>query len=136
MEKDKRDYIGAWLAKAEHDLKNASLILQAPDDDKPFDTVCFDCQQAAEKYLKAYLVFIDVLFPRTHNIAQLLELGAVKDGELHSLEATDALTPYGADIRYPDDFYMPTGEEARKAQEYALMMKNYVSRKMKSFFNS
>lgn len=43
-----------WLAKAKNDLLNADNNLKA--DEVPYDTVCFHCQQAAEKLLKAYLV--------------------------------------------------------------------------------
>ncbi len=42
-----------WLAKAMNDLLNADNNLKS--EVIPFDTVCFHCQQAAEKLLKAYL---------------------------------------------------------------------------------
>lgn len=40
-----------WFRKAESDLKNIELIFQSNVKDKPFDTVCFHCQQVAEKSL-------------------------------------------------------------------------------------
>jgi HEPN domain-containing protein len=40
-----------WVRKAEHDLEAANRIM-AVAEGCPFDTVCFHCQQAAEKYLK------------------------------------------------------------------------------------
>jgi HEPN domain-containing protein len=43
------------IQKAESDLANASLCLQA---NIALDTVCFHAQQTAEKYLKAYLASI------------------------------------------------------------------------------
>ena len=42
-----------WLAKAQNDLLNADNNLNA--EQVPLDTVCFHCQQAAEKMLKAFL---------------------------------------------------------------------------------
>ena len=36
-----------WVAKAKNDLLNADNNLAA--EEIPFDTVCFHCQQAAEK---------------------------------------------------------------------------------------
>ena len=36
------------------------------------DFVCFCCQQAAEKYLKALLVELGLTVPRTHNLEDLL----------------------------------------------------------------
>ena len=45
---------GQWLVKANNDLLNVDNNLNA--NEIPFDTVCFHCQQAAEKLLKAFLV--------------------------------------------------------------------------------
>jgi len=42
-----------WAAKAANDLLNADNNLKS--EIIPFDTVCFHCQQAAEKFLKAFL---------------------------------------------------------------------------------
>lgn len=47
--------IRGWVAKAEHDLRNAEYVLTLTEA-CPTDTVCFHSQQCAEKYLKALLV--------------------------------------------------------------------------------
>jgi len=135
MEKEKIEYINAWIHKAENDLKSAFIILESDNNEKPFDSICFHCQQAVEKYLKAYLVYLDVMFTKTHNISQLIELGAGLDGELRNYLTADTLTPYGVDIRYLDDFYIPTEEDARKAYDIALEIKDFVRKKMKPFFS-
>lgn len=57
------------VAKAENDLKNATLALAAGAD-CPTDTVCFHPQQCVEKYLKALLVSRATPFPGTHNIRE------------------------------------------------------------------
>jgi HEPN domain-containing protein len=49
-----RDLARQWLAKAENDLLNADNNLKS--EIIPYETVCFHCQPAAEKLLKAYLV--------------------------------------------------------------------------------
>jgi HEPN domain-containing protein len=41
-------------------------------DEPPADLVCFHCQQGAEKYLKGFLAWHAVPFPRTHDLAALL----------------------------------------------------------------
>ena len=66
------EYIRAWVEKANNDLKNAELVLAARDENCPYDTVCFHCQQAVEKYLKAFLVHQDISFPRSHNLSDLV----------------------------------------------------------------
>ncbi len=46
-----------WIEKARSDLLNADNNLASKE--VPYDTVCFHCQQAAEKLLKGYLVAHD-----------------------------------------------------------------------------
>lgn len=60
-----------WLAKARNDLLNADNNLNS--EEIPFDTVCFHCQQAAEKFLKAYLVGNGQVYPTTHDLFLVLE---------------------------------------------------------------
>ena len=50
-----RAAVRLWVEKAEHDLRNAEYVLTLAER-RPFDTVCFHCQQCAEKYLKALLI--------------------------------------------------------------------------------
>ena len=50
-----REYVQLWLDKANSDLKNAEIILTAQVESPPLDTVCFHCQQAVEKFIKAFL---------------------------------------------------------------------------------
>ena len=40
-----------WVRKAEHDLEAVRRIM-AVDEGCPYDTACFHCRQAIEKYLK------------------------------------------------------------------------------------
>lgn len=54
--------VNAWIEKAEHDLETAKLIfLHLPDYS---DTICFHCQQSAEKFFKAYLIFLGIEFQK------------------------------------------------------------------------
>ena len=68
------------------------------------EIIAFHCQQAAEKYLKAYLVRHQIEFPKTHDLAKLLDRVATMNAHLaQSLKDADALTPFGAEVRYPGD---------------------------------
>lgn len=42
------------------------------------DIVCVHAQQAAEKYLKAYLVFLNLDFPKTHALEDLVLIASKK----------------------------------------------------------
>jgi hypothetical protein len=49
------------------------------------EITAFPCQQAAEKYLKAFLVRHQVEFPNTHDIARLIDRVAIADPSLAEL---------------------------------------------------
>jgi HEPN domain-containing protein len=70
----------AWMAKGDHDLLNIENNIAASD--VPWDTVCFHAQQAAEKFLKAFLVSRGHLPPRTHDLVALLADCAEADAGL------------------------------------------------------
>lgn len=46
------------------------------------------------------------------------------------LPEADNLTDYAVEIRYPDDWYEPTIEEAKQAYEIALKVKNFVLKRL------
>ena len=62
-----------WLEKADNDLKNAAYTLTLGAEG-PTDTICFHSQQCVEKCLKAFLVFIEIDFPKIHDIEELINL--------------------------------------------------------------
>ena len=113
-EEAKGELVRGWLAKAEADFIVARRLVA---EGAPYlDAVCFHAQQAAEKYLKAFLVQHQVEFPKTHNLGELLDLISRADGHLAgSLSGVTALNPYGVDIRYPSDFPQVNEAEAEKA---------------------
>ena len=97
------------------------------------DIICFHCQQAAEKYLKAYLIFLEIPFGKTHEIGELITRCEKRDKEISALkEEADELTDYAVEIRYPDAMVVPTLEEAREAVETAGRVKDFVLKKITS----
>jgi HEPN domain-containing protein len=67
----KLEYAKRWFDKAKNDLLDADNNLAA--DEVPYDTVCFHCQQAAEKLLKGFLVAHGCEYPITHNLFVILD---------------------------------------------------------------
>jgi HEPN domain-containing protein len=61
------EFTKKWIAKAEADLKAAKHLLDS--DDVATDAVCFHSQQTVEKYLKAFLAYHGVDFPKTHDVS-------------------------------------------------------------------
>ena len=68
---------------------------------KALDTACFHAQQAAEKYLKAFLCFNGIDFPKTHDIEELLGLCATRDKRFSDLvEETVFLTDFAVELTH------------------------------------
>jgi HEPN domain-containing protein len=131
-----KEYIRAWIRKANNDLKNAELVLAARDENCPCDTVCFHCQQAVEKYLKAFLVQHDIPFPRSHNLSDLVVKCLQVDNSFLSIHRdAEILTPYAVEMRYPDDSYIPSKEEAEEAYEIACRIRDIVLARMGKGFS-
>lgn len=119
------DLIIKWVNIADRDLMAAEQGLKV----YPVlaEIVCFHCQQAAEKYLKAYLVKHQVEFQKTHNIMLLINLCSTVDSVFKDrLLYADLLTDYAVEIRYPDEWYEPTIEEAKDAYRVACEVKQFV----------
>ena len=87
-----------WLRYARSDLGLACV-------DQPegvlLESLCFHAQQATEKALKAVFVFLDIDFPRTHNIRTLLDQLPDSIGIPREVEESAGLTDYAVESRYP-----------------------------------
>ena len=79
------DRAQAWFAKGDGDLRSARLLVEA-DPAEP-DAAAFHSQQAAEKYLKGFLVYHGVEPPRTHDLIVLLDLIAPLGAALDTVRA-------------------------------------------------
>jgi len=89
--------------------------------------VAFHAQQAAEKFLKAFLVRWQIEFPKTHDLQQILSLVAKQDRDLAgSLRDVVTLTPYGVQVRYPGQFPDVTPRDAREALELARQVRDRI----------
>jgi len=131
-EEVKRELIHQWLGKAEEDLEAAKILLAH---EKPFLFAAgFHSQQAAEKYLKAFLTWRQIEFPKTHDLIQLLRLiGSANPALAADLKEITALNPYGVDIRYPGDVPDLAPQDARQAVELAEKAREKVLEAMKGW---
>jgi HEPN domain-containing protein len=118
-----------WIRIADRDLIVAEQGLKAQM--IVTESICFHCQQAVEKYLKAFLVRYQIEFPKTHSIMNLVNLCSEVDNSFQEkLSHIDILTDYAVEIRYPGEWYEPTNEEAKEAYELALEVKEFVWEKL------
>ena len=91
-----------WLRFAEENLQVAEQALSF--EEPAWHTICFLCQSAAEKFLKAYLIAQGWKLERTHDIVVLLGLCADYDSAFADLTGDGAiLNEYTVTGRYPGD---------------------------------
>ena len=106
------DLAKGWFAKAESDLAGARALLAGPG---PYDTACFHCQQAAEKYIKGFLAWRGHPFPFTHDLDELARLCDLTEPGLNLHQPDVAsLTDYAVKLRYDNQFW-PSQEDTAEA---------------------
>ena len=93
--------------------------------DAPWSVICFHAQQCAEKYMKALLLWRDIAFPKTHDLAKLLTLFPEPLALGWTPRDAASLTEHATAIRYPGEYEPASKEEAvamlqlaRRAREY------------------
>jgi HEPN domain-containing protein len=110
----KAEFTREWVRKAEIDFKTADHLFQSGPDFA--EGAAFHSQQAAEKYLKAFLVWHQIEFPKTHDIEALLKLAGRTDDKIPEILGEAAmLTPYGVDYRYPGEYPEVSRSDAERA---------------------
>jgi HEPN domain-containing protein len=129
MTKDKAEYIKNWLFRANEDIAVIKSLVNAGVEYYT-SSICFHAQQASEKFLKAYLAYHDIDFPRTHDLDFLLLECQKIDKEAFNIDFK-SLTDFGVSIRYPDDFYIPDKKEALEYRDTAISVKEIVERLIK-----
>lgn len=116
-----------WTAKADNDLKNAAHTLKLGDR-CPTDTVCFHAQQCVEKYLKAFLVILEIEFPRTHDIETLVSLMPKSIRLSLPVDEQRRLTEYATAMRYPGPYEPTSLSEAKQAVKLARQVKRKIQK--------
>jgi HEPN domain-containing protein len=129
MTSEKEEYLRNWLFRANEDISVANR-LASYNLEYYTSTICFHAQQAVEKFLKAFLIFHDIDFPKTHDLDFLLL--ECKKIDLASFEIDlKSLTDFGVSIRYPDDFYIPGIKETQEFIKIAEGIKYIIENKIK-----
>lgn len=117
-----------WFDIGDEELKFAKASFK--DLGAFYPQICFQCQQAAEKYLKGYLVLKAGKFPKVHDLTHLLKLCAKFDKNLLKFSGdTDILSQYYLIARYPILEYPPAEKkEAKEALTIAEKIINFIKK--------
>ena len=127
------DFIKQWLLKANEDL----LVVDKLTEYEIIATssVCFHCQQAVEKFLKAFLIANGVDVKKTHNIEYLLSESADFDKDFTDIDPKE-LSDFGVDVRYPGDMFVPDQDETLEYKNLAFEIKDIVESKIDKILKS
>jgi len=120
-----------WLQKGDEDFEFASSVVE---NTTFYGQICFHFHQAAEKYLKAYMIALDLEFKKIHDLPVLLKSCSATEHNLQVLrDDCKFLNRFYIDTRYP--VHWPTNytkEEALKAKNAVLPGNEHESLKGKS----
>jgi len=120
-----------WFEFAKQDLKMAELGFK----EGIYNQTCFHCQQAAEKFLKGYLLVKNHEIPKIHFLDELINLCIPIDKDFENLrENCSKLDDYYIPTRYPDALPgmlpegLPAKKDALEAIAYAKEVMQFVEK--------
>jgi HEPN domain-containing protein len=117
-------YLKEWVRKAEEDYVAATALVRRRKQPTP-NAVTFHCQQCVEKYLKAFLVQHEVVFPKIHDLLELHKLCLSVNPAFDLIgDLLDHLNPYSVEFRYPGE--EATVDEAKAAVKAMKTARRFV----------
>jgi len=124
------EIVKEWIEKADEDFEFA--LVNFREEKQFFAQICFHFQQAAEKYLKAYIISRDLEFRKIHELPMLLKICLSKAPSFDDLEEEcEFLNTFYVETRYP--VHWPTHfsrDETEKAFQAAKAIQSFVKKKM------
>ncbi|MDO8618383.1 MAG: HEPN domain-containing protein [Candidatus Daviesbacteria bacterium] len=121
--------VEGWINKANEDL----LYAKASVDEKLefYAQICFHLHQAAEKFLKSYIVAKELNFQKIHDLTRLLQICAKDDTDFNSLnDLVIELNPYYIEARYPEFIISVDKSQTEKALKTAEQIAGFVKFKL------
>ena len=121
----KKEILQQWLHRDEEELESA-VYLSKKHHPTPDETICYLCQQSAEKYLKAFIFYNDIEPDKTHDLKLLLEVCINYNTEFSKLFSNAyILTRYAVLPRYPNELQI-TKEDMKNAIANAKAVQEFV----------
>ena len=101
MKDDIQRDVAEWLRFVKMDQNTACHLFESMHP-QPLEIICFHCQQAAEKAIKALFILKEIEVVKIHDLAILLhKIEAFFSVPVAVKNAGDDLTPFAATFRYP-----------------------------------
>lgn len=120
-----------WVDRAEQDLRLLRTLNKNGFEGME-DAVCYNCQQAIEKLLKAYLLMKSNRLLKTHDLVYLLgECTKIDKAFNEFFDSLTVLNQYAVAARYPGDFSGHRSiQEANDSFEYVEEFYTFIRTKV------
>jgi HEPN domain-containing protein len=113
-----------WFYFADSDFDSAQILNNAYR--KHGEIICYHCQQAVEKYLKAFLCYNGIIPPKIHVLETLCALCSDFDSSFNNIAKDCAyLSPFAVHARYPLEIEI-TNVNIEKSLEIAQKVKDFT----------
>ena len=121
-----RSLVEDWMKRANSNLSRAQA--GKVSEHILYEDLCFDCQQAAEKAVKALLISSNIVPQPTHSLSVLID-----DLEKNGIDVPDTikaaiqLSYYAVETRYPGRYEPVNEREYKQALKMAETVFSWVS---------
>jgi HEPN domain-containing protein len=124
-----KNIIKDWFDAAYDDIWTIKELLDS--EYIPIGTVTFHCQQAIEKYFKAFLIENGWELQKTHNLVFLYkEIKKIKDLNLDENKIKEISDDYAINSRYPATTEYPCEQNVREYYKFALEVKSKIEQEL------
>lgn len=131
---NRKKLVQEWFDRAGKDFADAEFLFKH---DRSFETIAFLIQQAAEKYLKGFLILKGKELEKTHDLAKLLADVSELTPELNQFKAiAKKITGFYFETRYPMGYEVEyskaeIGEALGEVKELIAVIEKYFDKKGK-----
>jgi len=120
-----KELVAEWLKFAAADIDTVLLLKEMRPQHR--EIICYHCEQAVEKYLKGFLVFMEQMPPKTHDLTLLCNLCSEHDSNFSSLlSSCNYLTDFAVQPRYPKEMDI-SDANVKTAIKYALKVRDFCA---------
>lgn len=123
----KEKIVKEWFDKGQKDIKDAEFLLE---NDRAAENIAFHIQQAAEKYLKGFLIFHEWKLEKIHDLIKLLEEAIKIDKSFNEFaKPLRKITNFYFESRYPVGYKVEyTKEELKESLERTKNLINLIKK--------
>ncbi len=122
-----QEFVAEWFRYAEMDLTTAVFDFENMYP-APLEIICYHCQQAAEKFLKAVIIYFGKETEKTHDLSKLLNvLESFVPVSIDMRQMAVSLTQLATKTRYPETIFIDE-TITKNALAYAKQIKEWAER--------